>query len=111
TDVNKNPNTPPSVVPYVLLTSVEGGLGFTQSSTHCFFTSMFTQQTQGVSRQAYAYNQYVVTSQDLDDPWGNWYTAVMENDLKLMQLSDSRIDNAFSGVSRILMAFALQQVV
>ncbi|MEI6817673.1 MAG: hypothetical protein WCL14_13770, partial [Bacteroidota bacterium] len=55
TDVNNNPNTPPTVVPYVLLSSVEGALGFTVTSTHCFYTSLLTQQTFGASRQAAAY--------------------------------------------------------
>src|SRR2546430_1504715 len=111
TDVNKNPNSPPAVVPYVILSTVEGAMGFTQSSTHCFFTSLFMQQGYASSRQAAAYYQYVVTSQDLDDPFGNWYTSVMENDKQLMILADARSDNQYSGVSRILMAFALQQVV
>jgi hypothetical protein len=72
---------------------------------------MFTQQTLGASCQAAAYYQYVVTGQDLDDPFSNWYTSVMENDYQLMKLADQRADNQYSGISRILMAFALQQVV
>src|SRR5258708_282780 len=111
TDVNRNPNTPPHVVPYVLLSSVEGALGYTQSSTHCFFTFILKQKNQGASRQAYAYYQYIFTSQDFDDPWSNWYTSVMENDVTLMNLADSLSDNQYSGISRIIMAFSLQQVV
>ncbi len=111
TKVNENPNAPPTMVPYALLSSVEGALGFTQGSTHSLISSMLTQQTDGYSRQAYAYNQYVFTSQDFDDQWSNWYTSVMENDKKLMDLADGKKYNQYSGVARILMAYSLQIVV
>jgi len=113
TEVNDNPNAPPTanMVPYALLSTVEGALAYTQGSTHSFMVSMLTQQTQGFSRQAYAYDQYVFTSQDFDDPWSNWYTAVMENNKKLMELADGKGYNQYSGVSRILMAYSLMVVV
>jgi hypothetical protein len=111
TDVNDNPNSPPQIVPYVLLSSTEGALGWTSGSTHSFFTSILTQQVEGASRQAFAYNQYIFTSQDFDDPWSNWYTSVMENDKTLMDIADSKGDNRYSGISRVIMAYAVQQVV
>src|SRR5204863_10205963 len=77
TDANINPNAPPSVTPSSLLSVCEGAIAYTQGGTFDIFTSLFTQQVQGVAQQAAAYYNYTVTSQDLDDPWATWYTNAM----------------------------------
>ncbi len=108
TSANQNPNAPLSVTPAVLLSTVEGSLAYSQGGDISRFASMFTQQTAGISRQCGAYYQYIFTGQDVDNTWGNLYTSVMENDLQLIQLSDSKGYNVYSGVSRVLMAYTLQ---
>lgn len=113
TDVNVNPNAPPpaSIVPGVLLSTVEGALAYTQGGDLSRFTSLVTQQTQSNSRQAGGYYQYIFTSGDFDGVWSNLYTAVMENNRTLMQLADSKGNNRYSGISRVLMAYTLQLLV
>ena len=111
TDVNNNPNAPSNVVPSTLLSTVEGSLAFTQGGDMSRFTSMFTQQTLGASRQAGAYYQYIITSQDIDGLWANMYTSVMENDNTLMQAADAKGYNVYSGISRVLMAYSMQLMV
>ena len=108
TTANYNPNSPLSVTPATLLSTVEGSLAYAQGGDMSRFTSMFVQQTNGVSRQSQAYEQYIFTGQDVDDEWGNMYTSVMENNYKLMRLSDSVGYNVYSGVARVLMAYSLQ---
>jgi hypothetical protein len=110
TDVNVNINAPDegSIVPNVLLSSVEGTLGYTQGGDFSRYTSLLTQQTTSKSRQAGAYYQYIFTSVDFDSPWGNMYTSVMENNKTLMQIADSKGNNRYSGISRVLMAYTLQ---
>jgi hypothetical protein len=110
TDANKNVNAPDSssIIPSVLLSTVEASLAYTQGGDISRFTSLLTQQTSSDSRQAGAYYQYIFTSQDFDAAWGNLYTSVMENDHKLITLSDQKGDDSYGGVSRILMAYALQ---
>ena len=113
TDVNKNVNAPAStsIVPGVLLSTVEGTLAYTQGGDFSRYTSLITQQTQSDSRQAGAYYQYIFTSVDFDALWGNLYTSVMENNRTLMQLADSKGNNRYSGISRVLMAYTLQLTV
>ncbi len=113
TDVNINTNSPDSssIIPSVMLSTVEGTLGYTQGGDLSRFTSLITQQTQGISRQAKGYYIYTFTSVDFDSPWGNLYTSVMKNNQVLMQISDAKGDNAYGGISRVLMAYTLQMAV
>lgn len=113
TDVNVNPNAPPpgSIVPGVLLSTVEGALAYTQGGDISRFTSLVIQQTQSNSRQAGGYYQYIFTSGDFDGLWSNLYTSVMENNKTLMRLADSKGNNRYSGISRVLMAYTLQLTV
>jgi len=108
TDANINPNAPPSVTPASLLSSAEGGLAYTQGGTFALFTSLFSQQIQGTAQQAAAYYSYIVTSQDLDDPWSTWYTNVMASCKDLMTQADAKGYNEYSGIARLLMAYSLQ---
>jgi hypothetical protein len=94
-----------------MLSTVEGTLGYTQGGDISRFTSLITQQTQGAARQAQGYYQYTFTSVDFDGGWGNLYTSVMENNKTLIQISDAKGDNAYSGISRVLMAYSLQLAV
>ncbi len=113
TDVNKNVNAPDpsSIIPSVLLSTVEGTLAYTQGGDFSRYTSLITQQTSSNSRQAGAYYQYIFTSVDFDSPWGNIFTSVMQNDHTLIQNADSKKDSAYGGISRILMAYSLQLAV
>ena len=105
--MNVNPNSPAWVQPALYLSTVEGTLAYTQGGDMSRFASMFVQQTNGLYRQSAAYMNYVFTGQDVDNLWGDLYTSVMLNDSKLMQESDSMACNAYSGVSRCLMAYTL----
>ncbi len=112
-DVNVNKNAPEagSIVPSVMLSTVEGTLAYTQGGDISRYTSLITQQTASASRQAGAYYQYIFTSVDFDSPWGNLYTSVMQNNKTLMNIADSKSNNRYSGISRILMAYTLQVAV
>ncbi|MDQ6764001.1 MAG: SusD/RagB family nutrient-binding outer membrane lipoprotein [Bacteroidota bacterium] len=113
TDVNKNTNAPDptSIIPSVMLSTVQGTLAYAQGGDFSRYTSLITQQTSGASRQAGAYYQYIFTSVDFDSPWGNLFTSVMENDRTLIQISDAKGDNGYGGISRILMGYSLQLAV
>jgi hypothetical protein len=113
TDVNSNPNAPApaSIVPNVLLSSIEGGLAYTQGGDLSRFSSLNLQQVKGISRQAQGYYVYTYTSQDFDPLWGNLYAAVQENDDVLLQLSDAKGYHTYAGIARILRAYTLQLTV
>lgn len=111
TSTNVNPNSPETVTPANILPVVETGLAFTQGGDIARFSSLFTQQDVGFSRQSEAYYHYTLTSGDFDTPWGNMYTTVMGNNKDLMQKADAGGYNVYSGISRILMAYSLQMLV
>lgn len=113
TKANENPNSPSSesIVPANILPAVENGIAYTQGGDMTRFATLFVQQSTGFSRQASAYYNYVLTSTDFDSPWGNMYTSGLGNNKDLMQRSDAREDNAYGGISRILMAYSLQLLV
>lgn len=111
TSTNVNPNAPGTVVPANLLPVVETGLAYTQGGDLARFSSLFTQQDIGFSRQAQAYYNYVITAADTETPWSNMYTTVLGNNQKLLEKSDAGSYNRYSGISRILMAYSLQLLV
>src|ERR1700754_4594347 len=73
TDANINPNVPSaqSVTPSVLLAPIEAGLGDLQGGDLSRFPSLTTQQVNGEILAASAFYQYIYTSQDFDNLWGN----------------------------------------
>ena len=113
TDANKNLNAPDSssIVPSVMLSTVEGSLAYTQGGDFSRYTSLLMQQTSSTSRQAGAYYQYIFTSQDFDSPWGNLYTSVMQNNRVLIEISDGKGDNGYGGIARVIMAYSLELAV
>ncbi len=111
TDANENPNAPGTVVPSVILPSVEISLAYTQGGDNARFTTLFVQQSVGFSRQAQAYYSYVLTSTDFDTEWSNMYTSVLGNNKDLLDRSDAGNYNVYSGISRIIMAYSLQVLV
>lgn len=111
TSANENPNAPKSVVPSVILPSVEISLAYTQGGDLARFSTLLVQQNVGFSRQAQAYYTYVLTSTDFDTPWGNMYTSVLGNNRDLLTRSDDGGYNVYSGISRIIMAYSLQLLV
>ncbi len=110
-DKNVNPNAPISVLPNTLLTPVEVSLAYAQGGDMSRFTSMYDQQTTGVSRQCQAYNEYIFTNQDPETMWDNMYTANMYNDYNLMQVTSNGKYNAYKGIAEVLMAYNLQLMV
>jgi hypothetical protein len=111
TKANINPNAPTLIVPNVILPSVEISLGYTQGGDLTRYAGLFMQQNVGFGRQSAAYYQYILTSTDLDNVWGNLYTSVLGNNKDLLTRSDAGGYNVYSGISRILMAYSLQLLV
>ncbi|MDO6434758.1 SusD/RagB family nutrient-binding outer membrane lipoprotein [Flavitalea sp. BT771] len=112
-DVNVNPNAPSSasIVPGVLLPPIESAIGYLQGGDLSRFSSLNIQQVKGIGNQADGYYKYIYTSQDFDNVWANIYTAVLENDNILLQMSEAKGYHAYAGVARILRAYVLQVTV
>lgn len=110
-EANENPNAPRSVVPAVILPSVETSLAYVVGGDLSRFTTLLVQHSVGFSRQAQAYYSYVLTSSDFDTYWGNTYTSIMGNNKDLLDRSDAGGFNVYSGISRMIMAYTLQLLV
>jgi hypothetical protein len=108
TDYNKNPNAPDSVPPNLLLSNVEASLAYTQGGDMSRFTSLFTQQVFGHNAQSQQYYNYILNPGTFDNLWPDYYTSVLNNNDTLMNLSDRKGYNMYSGISRIIMAYSLQ---
>ena len=111
TNANINHNAPAVVPSSTLLSGVEMTMGYSLGGDFSRFASMFVQQTYGASRQAAAYYGYVLTNQDPESAWDNWYDDVMKNDLILMKQAQATNQHAYTGLSQILMAYSLQVAV
>jgi hypothetical protein len=112
-DVNNNPNAPDpkNIMPNVLLPTVEASLSYSMGGECSRYASILTQQTKGAFNQAAAYESYVFTTNDFDASWGNLYTSVLENNIKLQEICDAKGYNRYGGISRVLTAYTLQLIV
>ena len=111
TNVNNNPNVLPTVAPNLLLPTVEAAMAYTINGDISRYTSLITQQTFGANSQAQQYYQYNFNAGTFENVWGDLYTSVLENNHTLIQISDAGGFNAYSGMSRIIMAYTLQVTV
>ena len=111
TEVNHNPNVVSAVPPAVLLSTVEAALAYTQGGDISRYSSLFMQQVFGNASQSQSYYSYLVNPGVFDNLWPDLYTSTMENDYTLINISDAGGYNAYSGVSRILMAYTMQVTV
>lgn len=111
TDVNSNPNVLNSVTPTLLLPTVEGALGYTQGGDMSRFTALFMQTMFGANSQSQTYYSYGLNPGDFDNLWPDLYTSTLENNYTLMKIADAGGYNEYSGISRIIMAYALQESV
>ncbi len=111
TEVNHNPNVVSTVPPGQLLSTVEAALAYTQGGDISRYSSLFMQQVFGANSQSQSYYGYLVNPGVFDNLWPDLYTSTMENNYTLKNISDAGGYNAYSGVSRILMAYTLQVTV
>ena len=111
TNVNTNPNVVNYVTPNLLLPTVEAALGYTQGGDFSRFASLLDQQTFGLQNQTNTFYNYQINGGVFDNQWGDLYTSVMENNYTLMKDADAKGYNAYSGISRIIMAYSLQLAV
>jgi len=111
TNTNINPQAPASVGPNVQLSTVEIALGYTMGGDLTRFAGMLDQQIFGANSQSQTWYAYGLNPGNFDNLWPDLYTSTMENDYDLMKNADAASYNAYSGITRILMAYTLQIMV
>ncbi|HWK03993.1 MAG TPA: SusD/RagB family nutrient-binding outer membrane lipoprotein [Puia sp.] len=108
TDVNVNPNVLTTVSPNLLLPTVEAALAYTQGGDISRYSALLMQQMYGANSQSQQYYQYNFNPGNFDNLWPDLYTSTLENNYTLIKISDAGGYNGYSGISRIIMAYALQ---
>jgi hypothetical protein len=113
TDANINKNVPPYVAPRDLLPPIEVNIGNNQGGNLgiSYFTSLFTQQTAGITTAAIQYYNYTFTETNFESSWSGCYISCMENCKNYIQVSDAGNYYGHSGIGRILLAYELQTTV
>ena len=105
---NINPNALPTVAPNLLLPTVEASLAYTQGGDMSRYSALLMQQMFGANSQSQQYYQYNFNPGNFDNVWPDYYTSTLENNYTLMQIADAGGYHAYSGISRIIMAYGLQ---
>lgn len=111
TEVNTNPNSPDSVLPASLLSTVEGSIGYSQGGEYSRFSSMFTQQTLGAARQAevgtitFSPHRILIRTGEICTR-SVWRTITSS-----FRWPDEKGYHQYGGIAKILLAYSLQLVV
>lgn len=111
TDANINKNVPSYVAPKDLLPPIEVNIGNNQGANIAYFTSLFTQQTAGITPTAQQYYDYSFTETNFESCWSGCYINCMENCKNYIQVSDAGNYYGHSGIGRLLLAYELQTTV
>jgi hypothetical protein len=111
TNLNNNPNAINDVPSNVLLPTVEIAVGYVQGGDFGRYATLIDQQTFGFSAQPQTWYGYGFNPGTFETLWDDIYTSALENNYALTKVSDAKGYNAYSGISRIMMAYTLQTMV
>ncbi|WP_234735563.1 SusD/RagB family nutrient-binding outer membrane lipoprotein [Tellurirhabdus bombi] len=108
-DVNVTPNNPTAVTPAVLLPTVEAGAAFANANELNRFASVIVQQLAGAAPNSTPGQTdiYAATGSDFGNQWRfELYGGTLINAQKLIELGDANSGKAYSGIGKILKAYA-----
>ena len=106
-DVNVTPNNPTAVTPGVLLPTVEAGTAFANANELNRFGSVLVQQLAGAANTPAATDIYNTTGSDFGNQWRfELYGGALINAQKVIELGDANSGKAYSGIGKILKAYA-----
>ena len=106
--INENPNSPTAVPVTVLLPAAEVFIVDATGGDFSRFTSVLTQQVEGVARQWVSINNYSnMIPATLNTTWNNMYENIL---VELIEIKTTSADNGFGtyeGVADVLLAYSL----
>jgi hypothetical protein len=107
-DVNDDPNRPTDVPPNVLLPSAQAFYAYGVGGDISRFTSLLTNQLQGIDRQFATYQLYSITETDTDNWWKfNHYGGAMFDLFTMIEKAEAGDMPEYAGVAKVLMAYGL----
>jgi Starch-binding associating with outer membrane len=109
-DVNVDPNAPLDASPAALLGTVETRLVYTAGGELSRFSSIFTQQIDGIARQFEIYKNYGILPGDINPLWNSLYAGILADIQLLRNKADANNYNLYGGISRALQAHTLMLI-
>ena len=88
-------------------TAAQGAMAFHVSSDVFILSSIFTQQAAGqqLATQTRFYDQYIVTTSDVNNAFSYFYTGALPDLVYTIQQSETDNSPAYAGISRIMQAY------
>ena len=109
-DVNLDPHAPLDASPAALLGTSQTRLVYTAGGELSRFSSIFTQQIDGIARQFDIYRTYGILPGDMNPLWNSLYAGIL-TDLQLLQAkADANNYNLYGGICRALQAHTLMLI-
>jgi len=105
-DLFVNPNQPASGTPASMLTGVEANTTMNYEAGMARIASIFMQYQSGVVAQSTAYDEYIMTSSDMDNYWVGLYVGAMKN-CKIMADKYEGKYPYYGGIAKVNMAINL----
>ena len=106
-DINVNPNAPTDVTPEVLLPNIQVRLSFALGGDFSRFTSIITQQVEGLTRQWASINNYsFIVPANFNTAWRtNIYAGVLQDLNVLKEKSVEEGSNYYTAIANVMLAY------
>ncbi|HXC04839.1 MAG TPA: SusD/RagB family nutrient-binding outer membrane lipoprotein [Bacteroidia bacterium] len=105
-DLTVSPNQPLNATPSTMLTGVEANTTMNYEAGMARITAIFMQYQSGCVAQSTAYDEYIMTSSDMDNYWNGLYVGAMKN-AKLLYTQYEGTYPWYAGIAKINMAINL----
>ena len=106
-DLNADPNKPLTVPMTALTGQIQIQIADVYGGSFSRWNCMFTQQVEGVARQWSAFNQYIITPNRFDAPWGAIYENVL-GELRILKAEAVANDYFhYQAMANVLEAFIM----
>lgn len=106
-DVNNNPNVPTDVTEDLILSPVELNIAHAVSAGFDFAVVNHWMQTVCLNQPLPNTGTYLLYHENVDGDWSNLYSACMNNLQVLAKKADASGNKNYSGIAKILTAFAI----
>lgn len=106
-DVNTDPNNPIEVTPSAVLPGIEAKMSYALAGDGSRFSTLLTQQIEGVSRQWAVLQTYNFVGEDVNRIYEILYADILQELKELQKVADRDGLNHYNGVAKTLEAYTL----
>lgn len=106
-DINTDPNNPIEVTPSAVLPGIQAKLSYALAGDGSRFSTLMTQQIEGISRQWAVLQTYNFVGEDVNTLYETLYADVLQELKELRKVSDRDGLNHYNGVAKTMEAYTL----